>query len=541
MYLKKNKKLLKKAAAFATASAMLTAGAVPAMAEGTSFSEKMKAELAASCENFAEEWNAELAEAEVQMGKNSKVNMTLTLDETGQSMVGMMAGMDASWMKSIGLNMIGAIADGKETFQGDLWLNDSKICSMNILMDFMENVEYFQFPEVSESWMKASLDTLDATVNGEVVSSNSLNAMTGLASNPTVLFPGGEDLSDLLERYGNIVLDHVQDGSSVEEAVSVEGISEDCTMLEGQIYEEDAIATTKDILTTAQNDEQVEALLTKWSEAIPDAGDLNAQFKSFTEEALADLDADNGDTAEEESAEIEYIAFRIWVNGDGEIVGTEVAACTGINEEVTFTIKTPESDDTSALLLDMQADGSGFTVTGTSQKADGVEKGSYSVAVDGITLMDLATESDIAASEEGYPVATCTITFPQGDTQENYNPLSLFSLVLSIDSHKEDNSVNMNLALLSSGAQLGSLSLSVVQTDEAVEVPGEDVLGAAYDVANEEDANAYAEEASYDAIVENIKNAGVPAELVDAVVQSMQAPEVIESEGDLTEVPADAA
>lgn len=531
MSLRRNKKLLKKAVAAVTVSAMAMTATVPVMAEGgASFSEKMKEELAASCATLAEEWDAELASVNEQENGNAKVNMTLSLDETGKSMVGMLAGMDASWMNSISFDMNGTVADGKEMVKADVLLNDSQICTMNVLMDLAEGIEYVQIPEVSESWIKASLD---ATVNGEAVSYDSLEKVSELASDPAALLPEGKDFADLTERYGNIVFNHIQDGPSVEESVSVEGISEDCTMLEGQMYEEDAAAMVKELFTTAQNDEQISALLTKWSEAIPDAGDLNAQFKSFTDETLAELDADNGEDAQEEENEAEYFAFRIWVNGEGKIVGTEFAMCTGIDAEATFTIKTPESEDTSALLLDVQADGSGFTVTGTSQKADGTKKGSYNVAVDGVTLMELATESDIAAGEEGYPVATCTVTFPQGESEENYNPLSLFSLVLGIDSHKEDNSADLSVTLLSSGAQLGALTMSAVPTEETVEIPE---IGTAYDTMNDADMTAYGEEASFDTIVENIKNAGVPAELVDAIIQAMTAPETSE-----TEVQADAA
>lgn len=533
MYLKRNKNMLKKSAAVVTASVMVMASAAPVMAEGeVSFREKMKEELATSCETLAQKWDADLAEAEEQgdANGNAKVNMTLSLDEAGQSMVGMLAGMDASWMKNISLDMNATLADGSEVVKADVMLNDTKICTMNVLVDFAEGVEYVQLPEISEAWIKASLN---ASVNGEAVSADSLETISDLASNPTVLLPEGKDFANLVERYGHIVFDHMQDGPSVEENVSVEGIGEDCTLLEGQMYEEDADAMAKEFFTTAQSDEQIAALLTKWSETIPDAGDLNAQFQSFLEETLAELDADNGEAAEEESAEPEYVATRIWVNGDGKIVGTEVALCTGIDADTTFTLKQPEAGDTSALLLDVQSEGSGFTVTGSSQKADGMSKGSYSVAIDGITMMELATESDIAASEEGYPKATCTVTFPQGDTEDNYNPLSMFSLVLNVDSQKEDNSVNLGAALLSSGAQLGALNMSTIQTDEKLEIPE---IGTAYDSMIEEEANAYAESANYDTIIENIKNAGVPAELVDQIVQSMEAPEVVE-----TEVPADAA
>lgn len=520
MYMERNKNcLLKKSAAVATASAMVMAAVVPVMAEGASYGDREKAELSSMSESLSENWDAQLAEAEGESNADVKIGLTLSLDEAGQSMVGMMTGMDASWMKNIGLTMNGKMADGNEAVNAVLQVNDTQICEMNVLMDFLTATEYIQIPELTESWMKAALEV---TNDGVPVTTDSMQAISELASNPGALFPEGEEFSELIERYGTIVIDHVQDGASVEETVSVEGISEDCTLLEGQIFQEDIEEMAKDLLTTAQEDEQLESLLAQWSEVIPDAGDLNAQFQSFAEEALAELNTpDETDEAESSSAD-SYAVSRIWVNGEDKIVGRELALCSGVDTEVSITWKAPKDGDTSAFLLDMVSEDGGFTITGSSQGSDGAESGNYSLAVDGVTILEIAAEA-------GTPTATYTISFPQDESGENYNPLSMFSLVLTVN-NEDETTGDANLALLSSGAQLGTLNLHAEESNEAPELPSIEEMGTVYDGSSEEDMTAYEAEMNFDAILTNLENAGVPAELVSVLAQTIESAMNVETE-----------
>lgn len=516
MYRKRERNLwLKKSAAIVTASAMVMSVPVTAMAEGMTYCDREKAALKSLCESLAKDWDASLAQTK-ESGNNAKANITLKLNEAGQSMVGMMTQMDMSWLKSISMDMDVSIADSKEAVKAAFLLNDTNLCTMNVVMNWLEALEYVQIPELSPSWMKASLDM---TADGEAVSAETMDAMMGLASDPAVLLPEGATVSDLLDRYGNIVIDHMQEGASVEESVSIEGISEECTLLEGQIHEEDAKEMAKELLTTAQADEQLQELLTKWSEAMPEAGDLNAQFQSFAEETLADLESTDGT---EESGS-EYIASRIWVNSEDKIVGREIAVCEGVDTDAVFTWKASADGDASALMVDMQSEGSGFTLTGSSQNTDGMENGNYSIAIDGVTIMEIAMENyDTKAAEEGYPSGTFTITFPQGQTEEEYNPLSMFSLVLSLVSDKEDESGSVNLEVLSSGASLGVLTIQGAESAEAVEAVAAEDMGTIYDAASEEDMKAYEEEMSFDTILANAESAGVPAELITVLEQSIE-------------------
>ena len=514
--------MLKKSAAIVTASVMVMAVPVTAMADGGSYNEREKAALKSLCEIIAADWDESVAlMAENENAANAEMELKLTAGDTGKAMLGMMTGMDFSWLNNASMKMNASVADSRETVLMNVLLNDSNICSVNMMVNMMEMMEYIQIPELNPAWLKMDMNqALDEDSDSMQLSMQ----LSDLMTDPETLFASGSEISDILERYGNIVIDHIQDGASVEETISIDGISEDCTMLEGLLYQEDAQEMLKEILTTAQTDEQIQELLTRWSEALPDAGDLNEQFQSAVGELLEELEYEPAEDAEEGTEEAEeYIASRIWVNAEDEIIGREYALCEGVNDtDNVFTWKSPKSGDASGLLLEFKSDGSGFAVTGSGQTTDGALNGNYRVEADGVTVMEVAVENyNGNADGEGYPAGTFTVTFPDPESEEEYNPLSTFSLVLTLSSSQADNTVDMNLALLSSGASLCDLSIHVAAFADAVESVSEDSMETVCDMMNEDDMNAYSEALSFDTIRANAEAAGMPAEVIEMIEQSM--------------------
>lgn len=514
--------MLKKSAAIVTASVMVMAVPVTAMADGGSYNEREKAALKSLCEIIAADWDESVAlMAENENAANAEMELKLTAGDTGKAMLGMMTGMDFSWLNNASMKMNASVADSRETVLMNVLLNDSNICSVNMMVNMMEMMEYIQIPELNPAWLKMDMNqALDEDSDSMQLSMQ----LSDLMTDPETLFASGSEISDILERYGNIVIDHIQDGASVEETISIDGISEDCTMLEGLLYQEDAQEMLKEILTTAQTDEQIQELLTRWSEALPDAGDLNEQFQSAVGELLEELEYEPAEDAEEGTEEAEeYIASRIWVNAEDEIIGREYALCEGVNDtDNVFTWKSPKRGDASGLLLEFKSDGSGFAVTGSGQTTDGALNGNYRVETDGVTVMEVAVENyNGNADGEGYPAGTFTVTFPDPESEEEYNPLSTFSLVLTLSSSQADNTVDMNLALLSSGASLCDLNIHVAAFADAVESVSEDSMETVCDMMNEDDMNTYSEALSFDTIRANAEAAGMPAEVIEMIEQSM--------------------
>lgn len=444
----------------------------------------------------------------------------------------MLSGMDLSWLQNVILHMDASVADSKEAVRLTALVNDSAICSMYTLVDFLSGMEYIQIPEMAPGYLKASLEEAGADA-----ASGYMTAISAIMEDPKAVLPEGAALGEIMERYGMMIIDHMQEGASVEESVSIDGIGEECTLLEGQLFADDMTTIAKEILTAAQTDEQIQKILTKCAEIDSQSGDLNEQFQSFLSDTLTELESASAEEEAEDTAN-QYIASRIWVNNENRIVGREIALCTGVDSEVSLTWKHPKNADASGFLLSVYSDGSEISITGNGQSADDTLNGTYSLTMDGIVMMEIAVENfNINANGEGYPAGTITMTFPSGETEEDYNPLSAFSLVADLSSSAADQSVDLKLDLLSSGASLCSLNFHIAAGGDGVEAVEEKDMGTVYDLTSNEDMAAYEAEISLDTIIANAEKAGVPSEVIDMLTESVSEPEVEV----LEDVPADDA
>ena len=85
------------------------------------------------------------------------------------------------------------------------------------------------------------------------------------------------------------------------------------------------------------------------------ASDGEDQYQQF-EDAVADA-LDSIGSADGEVSEDPVFSSKVWVNADNKIVGREFAVIDGAEITPVFTWKAPSDGDTSALLLEITAEG----------------------------------------------------------------------------------------------------------------------------------------------------------------------------------------
>lgn len=285
-------KRLKKLTAAATASVMLLSGTSSVFA--ATYQEAEKAALSRFVEEFSKYWDTMVPEQKKAMA-GSKGVLTLTLEDSGKTLLSAASGgMDFSWLNTLTMDMTATISEGKETANATVLLNDAPLCNMNLYMDMADLTEYLQIPELSETWMKipllASLEMSEEEMAQAFETEEeaqhyaeymeeyaaSLRKLYRILGDMTTVLPDTATLAALLDRYGNILIDQTPEGTAIEEALSVEGISEDCTAYETIITEADFLNMVKNILTTAKEDQELKGLLDQWSEI--GGEDLNAQL-----------------------------------------------------------------------------------------------------------------------------------------------------------------------------------------------------------------------------------------------------------------------
>ena len=526
----RTRKLLKKVIAVAAASSLIAAGGSTVMAAG-SYQEAETAAYDKFVSGVASSWEEYLASYQTaQKGANAKI--TLNVEDTGRALLGAMTGgMDFSWLQSISLDTNTSLQQGLEALTAAVLLNDSKLCDLNVYMDFAKMAEYIQIPDISEGYLVAPMESSDVSI-----SDDSMKLYFNLLSDLSSVLPDKDTLSTLLERYGQLVISNMEDGASTDETVSVEGISEDCTVYEGQLSEASTVKMLEDIAKTAKDDKEIKSLFDSWTEAGVATDDQYQEFQTAVDDLLSD-------SADEEADDSALIYSRIWVNNEDKVVGREIGTVDGAETTPVFTWKAPSADGSSALLLEVQADDSSLTLTGSGTSSEGLLTGDYIFAMDGTETMDIhVADLETKPEKTGYYNGKFTLTFPSVDTESTdsedttTNPLAGFAVEVNLTSDITTETSQIDLTLTTSGAALATLSISGGY-GEGPETKDGDSLTPAYSVDDENDAVEYMKTINWDTLAANATAAGVPEELVsqlqtllDSAVQNVINPDTAEAD-----------
>lgn len=512
----RTRQILKKAVVTAMGASLVVSGSSTVFAAG-SYQETEKTALANVVSKLPEAWNGYLENYQ-KACEGTKSTFTLTVEDTGRALAGaLMGGTDVSWLQSFTFDSDITIKDCVEAIAGGLLLNDTKLCDLNFYMDLANMVEYIQIPELSDGYISAPIEGTVTTSEGvaensQEIMSTYMNALSDLSS----ALPDSDTLGTLLDRYGNIIIDNIEDGSSVEESVSVDGISEDCTVYEGTVSEKAVTAMAEGILTAAKDDAEIKGLFEQWAGA-SDGEDQYQQFEDAVADALDSIGSADGEVSEDP-----VFSSKVWVNADNKIVGREFAVIDGAETTPVFTWKAPSDGDTSALLLEITAEDSSLTLTGSGTTSDGLLNGDYIFAIDGTEAADINVENlETKPEKAGYYNGTLNVTFPvaeadaantDGESEAASNPLAGFGIVINLKSDASTDSSSMGLTVTTSGAPIATLTISGGYGD-GVDIPDLTSLDKTYDGSDDAAMTEYVANINWDTFLANIKAAGVPDEL----------------------------
>lgn len=502
----KRNHLVKKVTALVTTAAVLIGCPTLVMAEST-YVDTEKAEIQKLITSMTENWDAEMEVLE-QDQVNANAKLAVAIEEGAATLIGSLAGIDLSWLGEVALDMDVSLIDDMEAINLDLLLNGTSLATAQVFLDMAAQAAYISAPEIVSGYLTASLEEAGASVSTEAVMD---------------VLPNADVLTAILERYTSLFLDYIEEGASIEENISVEGIGEDCTLYEGIIRNEKSLEIAEAILTTVRDDQEVKMIVEAMEAADPTLGDVYAQFQTAIDDYLAEIQ-------NSETPEAGYISSKVWVCADGKIVAREIGYGEGVETVPLVTWKNPHSGTDTGLLLEIQGDGSSITVVGSGTETDGLVNGQYIFAIDGIEMLHIAVENyDAAGAAEGYPNGTYTISIPEG-VPEDMAMLAIFELVLNLKSDKETDSNTVELLINCMGDQMGSVTISGETSEEAVEIPDFSSAEPVYDAASEEDMEALTAAVSFDTIIENALSAGVPEEIMDQLVEMIIGTEEVSME-----------
>lgn len=463
-------------------------------------------------------------------------NIQLMLSEEGSTKLNLVSGTDLTWLNSVTLDMKNGFSEDYSAQSFDLYINGNKICTLNCYVDVPDSAVYINIPELNEGYIKAKLVDIDSTDGND---RDSFHAQIQYADLLQNYFNGTENLPDantlrtVLERYSNIMINHVVEQGSSSKKASAGNVEEQFTVLEAELDQPAAAGMVQEVLETAKSDKNLESIV----KTLAELSDQDFSYEDFLmsledmETELSedyDLETDTEEPKEETSTEMDIeedvapagiaeggcvqtelagentFILRSYVNGKGEIAGREISAKEGSGETALLKYLKTENDSQKGFLLSVGVDTDGFILEGSGTEEAGTLNGYYTVSSGGeeLAMVDVVG-LDTEALNDGYLKGSFYLS---GSSDED---ASLNGMLLSFTSDSTKDKLDVNASLSVQNIYLGTIYFtSEDKTD--FELPDKESIKDIYDFSKEEDVQEYMALMDMDTIMENLDIAGMP-------------------------------
>ena len=436
-----------------------------------------------------------------------KLDLTLSvgndlLDMLEQAIFGGDIG-DMSFLSKISLSMDVGIKDQLEKLQLGLGMNGQNIMTLNLLMGLSDYVMYLAVPELNDAYIKFDMGKMmgDDYVTGMATTAAQMSALAEA-------LPDAEKLTVVLNRYLNLALAELDNVEQSTAKLEINGLKQECTQLTLKIYEADALALCKSVLNAAKDDADLKKIIEDVVAAAEEltgekigADQAYADFKEGIDDLLAEMnEVDETDTENP----IELITY---VDKDHNIIGHKLSVFSQGEAETVFYYYTVTEGDNFAFEAAIPGDADDsddMKVSGTGTIKDGKTNGSFTISAEGTDYVTLKVED--LTEESG----TFTLT-PTADGEKELELDELPFKKLALQIKLIDDGIELNV--LSESKLLAGIAL------KASESNGPD-LSVPSDAADATDSSAlqkWAEKLVLDKIEDNLKKAGVPQNLIDAL------------------------
>lgn len=419
-----------------------------------------------------------------------------------------------------------------------LGLGGKHILDVAMILDMVNQEAFAAVPTLSDLYLDVSQIFDEANID-----SDSLAAVDQLTSVIDAL-PSEEVVNKLLAKYIQLALDQFDDVSKDSDTIKVGGIEEKVTVLETKITEKAVMKAGEAILDAVKDDKDVKDIIIKLGNAI---GELNGEEdygEELYEEFSDSLDSMSGESAsayargtgtalggaydadeddyndepptmsvEEES----YVVLTDYVNGSHEIIGRKLSTHFDGEKQDMVYYATTKKGNNFAFTLEVQGT---EVVSGKGTDNKGVINGSFDIIVED---QDVATVkvSDFNSNgiKEGNLKGSFTVTLSE-DIMEQLidevdlpadvtSALSLLDCSLQIDVETSVTGGYIRIALCNGSKNLLGIKVETAFTDEKVSVPEADK------VVDMDEIDQWLESVDISELVNNLKKAGFPSELLD--------------------------
>ena len=418
--------------------------------------------------------------------------------------------MDFSFLSKVNLEVDLNVKNKMQQMDMAVGLGGSRILTICTIMDLDDFTTWVGSPELSDVFAEMNL-----VQSGGVA----VNPATMQTANALIeALPSEQEFNALVKRYLEVALEKVDNVERKTITLELDGLKQECTVLVAKIYEEDALNIAEAVLKTAKTDNELKAIIEKFGvafnelmkESYTQAGgtwtnvDLYAEFITAVEEALTSLEMEREDLDTEE-----YIELTAYVDKEHNIIGRKLALD---GDELHYYTVTEGNAFTFEASLDE------VKVTGGGTKKSGKVDGSFKLSMEGTSLLTLAVEGWSASEKE---TKGTLVLEPSAELIQQIGgnsgalPFADIALELKVDSSESKNDFEMNL--LSNETLVVGIAMSAkTSSGSDIQKPTETI-----DFTNQYQLQSWVQSMDFNKLFQNMRNAGVPGELVDMLEASL--------------------
>lgn len=419
--------------------------------------------------------------------------------------------VDISFIEDIAINFDVNSKDKMQQIQYALALADKNVLTVDVIYDLFNSGMYVGIPELSEDYL-----SLDMSETEEVY--EALEVLYDEAFYEAL--PSKNEFNKLMNKYVNIVIDNIDDVSGKSKKIRVNGIQQNCTVLEYEITEDDLYDIAEAILKEAKEDSTLEKIIIDIQSYLENedvydySGDLYDDFKEFVEDTLDEIDEYKDEADDEEAAKI-----LTYVNSKHEIIGREISFD---GEAVLYYATARDGKEFATEFIFGENE---LVISGKGTEKRNIKNCEYTVAYDDveyavIELVDFNTSK----IDDGIFSGSISIK-PTDDLLDELQidspaasliGLSDIELQLVFDSNKKDAKFEINVCG-NEKVLFGIVFEGKQDNAKKIKLP-EDTVD-----ANDEDAvSEWAQSIDFEALKDSLEEAGVPSEIISIVEYAIE-------------------
>lgn len=454
-----------------------------------------------------------------------EMDLEVTVGDTLMSQLGAALGQmglssDVSWFEKLGLGMKINSKDDMIQEELDIKLNGKTILSGEVILDMVGNMVYMGVPELNSQYIGGEVDFSQMNVamkGGMEMLDTYVDLMKAL--------PSDSELNKVLSAYLQVIIDNMPEPTEGTTDLSVGSVTLGVTTNTYSISSKDMLAMAEQALTKAETDEDLEALLDGFSEALNIQGEKmeEAGVTSWTELDLHAELMENIDylleSLEDAKAQVDdetLIALVSYCSGD-DCVGFSLRVNSGYTMTDYLTVYSLNNDGKTGLMVDIMGV---VQFSGVGKESSGKLSGDYVLSSYGQNFLHVELKNfDTDAMKKGNLKGTVRLSLDDVllDRMSSSLPISE-DTVIELVFDTTGSSAKTTINLYEDDVLLFGLKVTAKMTSgSSIKIPS--------DYANAEsssDMEKWLGKLKFDGIISNLKGAGVPGSLIEILEQALE-------------------